>query len=248
MLDYAEIGSLLEWAMKKVDTVDNGDGTETATFEVGPGRLRDLEYGYLLYASKVDACFLTSLNFEMGRNAGDVTVSADMVGAQWLETPRMTEGVVASVPQPAAPAHVRVYIASTLAGLDTAMPSQSTMKATVNLGSLRDPLWLLNGNPSHAGATETAVDGSVELLVLADQAGRGWLDTLRIGATKYVRIVVGQGRNEVEFTFAVQASDHTRDEQDAVYAVTAPLNIVRDANGFSNSIKVTTVLPQVVGA
>ena len=240
VLDYTEARALLSWLMTETTSGN------VRSYTTGQARTRNLTVGDATTAATIREAFATSAEFTFGRSSGDASVKMSLIGGQWNDGDTLPSHT-ALPPHPISATHVSVYVSDTLDGLRAYSNDESSvLKATVKLDKVRDPLWLLNGAPSHSGAVETVIDGSVELVVEANGYGLDVLNRLRSGATHYIRIIAREplpagmiganGGSWLQFDLAVQASDVSRGDQESVYASTVMLNIVTDADGFSHDI------------
>lgn len=88
------------------------------------------------------------------------------------------------------PGQVSIYFADTQAGLDAANAAVRNMAVTFNYNNKKSPLFVLNathGN-SYKEGVETAADIGISFDVAADSEGEAFLDTMRDGSIKFMRI------------------------------------------------------------
>jgi hypothetical protein len=110
------------------------------------------------------------------------------------------------------PGHVSVYFADTQAGLDAAGAAVRNLAVTFNYNNKKAPLFVLNathGN-SYKEGVETPADIGVSFDVAADSEGEAFLETMRDGDIKFMRVeavgaVIGTdmgGTSTASYTFS----------------------------------------------
>ena len=88
------------------------------------------------------------------------------------------------------PGHVSVYFADEQADLDAAVAAVRNMSVTFNYNNKKTPLYVLNstyGN-GYKEAIETPADITLSFTVAADSEGEAFIETMRDGSTKFMRI------------------------------------------------------------
>jgi len=138
---------------------------------------------------------------------------------------------------------VSIYFADTQAGLSGASAAIRNLSVTFNYNNKVNPLYVLSatyGN-SYKEAIETAADIGISFSVAADSEGAAFIETMRDGATKFMRIeavgdVIGtdMGGTSTEnykytgdFAFQINAAPSFED-MDGLYANTYGGIIVED--------------------
>lgn len=152
------------------------------------------------------------------------------------------------------PGHVSVYFADAQADLDAAAAAVRNLAVTFNYNNKKAPLFVLNsshGN-SYKEGVETAADIGISFDVAADSEGEAFLDTMRGGSIKFMRIeavgaVIGadMGGTSTEsytfsgdFAFMINAAP-ALDDMEGLYKNTYGGVIVEDATwgkGYSISL------------
>lgn len=204
-------------------------------------------------AVEVAGLIATDADFVFEKNSGKAEIKVGLIGQIFDNEATLTASPVDLDNIILTGAGVSVYIASTLAGLDSS-PTQltSVIGAKVKFDKIRTVAWFLNAAKTSWSdvVADNASGSDVELTLEADSAGRAFLTYLRDNTTKYIRIVVtgetiaSTYEYELTFDFAVTPKDYNEKEEDGVYAVTVPLAIIEDVDNFSH--KVTLVNDQAL--
>lgn len=242
---FNELPDFLTWSLGPATTVDNGDGTQTSTWEASTGTTRTIQIGDDTSAAQVVGCFVKGFSLGWGRNSGDATLNADVVGGRWDDSRALTPDPSILPVLPVVASEVSVYVATTRAGLDSGLLPDA-IKVDFSTGDMRDAVWTLDASyTSLSDIVPLAMDdASVEMLVKANATGKAFLAALRNSDTWYVRVEAnGPQPRRFRMEFAVQATDHTREDTDGVWAATVPFAVVQDADGFSHSFEMIDVVP-----
>lgn len=225
-----------------------------------------VEEGDSTQAERMTHGLVTDFDLEMNR--GEVSMGGSMIG-QRIET-----GVALTAdPDPLAvdlvpiqPGQVCVYVADTVAGLESApgVSNAAARQGTAlsvhpSIGGRFDPVWYLNCVLESFGTYVEAPepDFTVEYMVEANAAGLEWLDRFRTGATQFVRIeatgpaIYSDGDTTVNYRltwdFAVKTLEPgEKSDEDGVYAIQPTLQVVHDAAwGKASQVTVVNTVPSL---
>lgn len=237
---FNETPRLLSWAFGAPVNEEGTGGEYTHTWLIGAGQTRTIELGDSTAGAKVAGCFVKNLTFEWGRNSGDAKVSGDIVGGQWTDGVTMATSITASDVLPMEAHKVSVFVDDSYANLGETQMADA-LKVTFTTGDIRDAVWTLNSSkPSFSDRVDIPLDGAeVELMVKSTTEGRAFLAGLRSGNTYYLRIQVTGEDASMNIDLAVRATEHSRDEQDGIWASTTKLRVVEDSSAFSHKFQVT---------
>ncbi|WP_375425494.1 hypothetical protein [uncultured Friedmanniella sp.] len=196
-----------------------------------------VQVGDAVSAFEVAGVIAKSVEFELGNNSGDSSFKMELEGGAITDGITRTAGSTKLPARPVLGGTAKVYVDPTFEELGTTLLAGG-LKETIKFGDLADLIRLVGGYTT----VNTAIDGTVELLSVADTAGRSFLASLRTSTPRYVRIETtglvldGAVKEKLTFDFCVNGESHERGEEDAVYAATNGLRIVVDANGFSHKV------------
>jgi hypothetical protein len=247
---WNDMAPLMTWVAGQPTVVSLDDETVKREWILGNGLTRTIEYGDRStgYGARISGAFVQSLNLEFGRVSGDSTISAELMGGVFQDDIALT--TITSTPEvsPITANDVSVYVDSTLASIGTSK-LVDTLSVSFETGDIRTASWTLDSaKDSFSDVVESPMeDAKVSLKVKATAAGRGFLEDLRSGTKKYLRIealgtAIGDANGQQKFIIdlCVSADEHTREEDDSVYAVTAGLIVTEDASGFSHKFTAIT--------
>jgi hypothetical protein len=187
-----------------------------------------VEHGSSVRADRFTYGLFTEFGMTFNRDA--IELSGSMLGRALQDGTTMTAAGSVTSPSlvPILPTQVSVYLDDTAAGLGTTKMTRM-ISGEFSLGSRFGPVWVLDAaNPSFVNHIETEPDLSCTMMLQADTQGMALLNTLREGATKFLRIeaiggvVPGATTETYRFTLdmAVKISDTGGfSDQDGVYAI-----------------------------
>lgn len=196
-----------------------------------------VEQGDATRAHRFAHAIVTELGLEISR-AG-IDLSGSLIGARLEDGVALTAAPTTLPLIPVLPNQVDVYMNDTAAGLGTtklASGNGPAFSANVTIGDRHGPVWPIDSTQSsYAETVETEPSGSLELTLEADATGMGVLDTLRAGATKFVRIkatgdeIEGGLNYELTVDLAVKVTDiGDFDDEDGVFVVPPSFTLVHD--------------------
>ena len=233
-LTYTEIVYALSSVMTAGVVTDVGtEATKAKQWVFSPSTRDDdapktftVEHGSGVRADRFTYGLITELGITFNRDA--IEVSGSMMGRALQDGITLTPSGVTSVPLvPVLPTQVSVYLDDTAAALGTTKMTRM-ISGEFSLGSRFGPVWVLDAaNPSFVNHVETEPDLTNTMMLQADSQGMGLLQTLREGATKFLRIEaiggeVGETGENYRFTLdlALKISDTGGfSDEDGVYAV-----------------------------
>ncbi len=179
-----------------------------------------------------------AMELTFSRSEGDTSASfsADLFGMalqRGITPSAATELTFA----PILPTLVSLYVADTPAGLDTATPWEPAFQATLSFGERYRPEWHIRADQADfAGVIpKSEQEISITLKTAVDGNGLAWLDLLRAGGRKYVRVeAVGEeietGQNyRLRLDFPVEVAEvGDFSDEDGLYAAEFTLQAVDD--------------------
>ena len=222
-------------------SVSTASGSTTRTFKLSQTRGSwTVELGDDTAASVAAGVFAKSIELAWGRNSGDATLSMDLIGAALQDGHVLTAGAVGVSPAPVTAQTVKVYVDGAREDLGTTELSKA-LSVNVKLDAIADAAWYLNGSGSFSDTVNTVPASTVTLLCEADADGRAFIDDLRSGDTRYVRVeATGVGGRKLTIDLALQVETSAREDSNAIWAANTTLKIVEDADGFSHSVALVT--------
>jgi hypothetical protein len=185
-----------------------------------------VEHGSSVRADKFTYGIVTE--FGMTFNRTNIEVTGSMMGRALTDGITMTAAPTAVPLVPIIPTQVSVYMNDSFATIGTTKLSRA-ISAEFNLGSRFAGVWVLDAaNPQYVNHIETEPDLSLGMTLQADAAGMALLNTMRTGATKFIRIEATGPTDSIEsgqaYTFRLDMAAKVSDTQgfsdeDGVYAV-----------------------------
>lgn len=153
------------------------DTHSTFTFEKG-GSVRAHKFAYGMF---------NSLVIDISRDSCDI--SGTIFGQRITDGVTITASPTAVELDPVLPRLFDVYLDTTAAGLGGTKLLR-TFTGRINLGNLVGPIWPINSaNTSFDSHIEIVPNASVTAFVEHDAAGAAFLDLLRSGDTRFMRLV-----------------------------------------------------------
>jgi len=197
-----------------------------------------LEKGDAVRAGKASHVQAETLGFSISRS--EFSIEGDVMGQLYTDGVTLT-ATPATFPQiPILPKDFSVYLDNTWAALGTTKLLRG-FASNISLSGLIAGVWPLNqANTSFATTVDTTeLDATMELRMAADAVGMAQLTALRAGTTKYLRIEAlgpliagGTAVNTFRIDAAVKFADYAEfDDEDGIYVVPWPLQVVDDASG-----------------
>jgi len=176
IMDGATPTGAWRWQFQPSTTVE--DTPQTYTVEQGsPVRAQRFPYG-----------LFSEFGLTWSRQKFDL--NATMFGQRIQDGVTMTGSPVSQPLIPMIPAQIDTFLDDTPGALGTTKFLRS-LSGSFKLASKFGPLWTLNSaNPSWAAHIETLPKLDMAIRVEADASGMALLNTLRAGATKFVRLQV----------------------------------------------------------
>lgn len=243
---WTELPSLLQWALgDNVESIDNGDGTHSHSFELAPysATTRTFEIGEpgTNNYSRVRGAFVKSFGFMFGRQSGDSKMTIEGLGMNWEDDATPTGNPIYPNVSPIIANDIELYLDDTLGAAGTTRMA-GVLSFEFASGDMRSDAWYFNHlAPSFSDTVDQAMtDATITLVMKADADGRAFFDALAIQETKYIQVrAFGPDGKDFTGTFAVRAKGHERGDEEGIWAVTAELVIVEDETGFSHEFVVT---------
>jgi hypothetical protein len=242
---YRDLRTLLALALGEPETIELDEGAAYEhTFTLQSARPTvTIEYGDELHGSRATGVFASSLELEWSAGSGDSKISMDLVGGPLEDYVTLTEDAEAVQPLPIIAETVRVYVDSHPESIGTTQLTE-TLGVKVQLGDIAALVRYLGAPP---GRVNTRPSATVELVAEATTRARELRATEQV---RYVRIeatgVELPGATvpaSLTIDLAAQTADHSRGEEDAVYAVTANLEVVKPADNFVPRFTLVTDQP-----
>lgn len=205
-----------------------------------------VEKGDAVRAGKAIDTIVTDFGLHVTRN--EVTVDGSTMGTLYTDGITLTASPTSLTQIPILPQTWDIYLDSTFGAIGTTKYLRD-FAFDLNMGGLYGGIWPLNSAlTSYAAAVEKSEpDIGAEIRVEADATGMGLLTTLRSGATKYLRaksidttlIGAGPAVYSMQIDMAVKIAEYADfDDEDGLYVVPWPLQIVDDSN---LSLEITVV-------
>jgi hypothetical protein len=218
------------------------DTHSTYTIEKG-GSVRAHKFAYGIFDSLV---------IDISRDSCDI--SGTGFGQRITDAITLTTTPTAVVLDPVLPRLFDIYLDTTAAGLGGTKLLRA-FTGRINLGNIVAPIWPINSaNPSFDTHVEVVPNASVSMFVEHDAAGAAFLDLLRSGDTRFLRLKATGDTFEAgtppiarvwQLDIAVKVktiAKHT--DREGVYGWEPTLDIVNDATwGKPYEFNVTNLIP-----
>ncbi len=236
-LTYNEILYLLSSLLSQPTPVQQGATTAykwtftSNTSAEDAGKTFTVEQGDANSAWRAAGVKVSGLEFTFNRN--EVTLSGSAIG-QPLETGiTMTASPTSMTPRPVLPAHLKLYMADTQAGLDSAQAVTRGFSLTWSLTDKNALAWPIGQSPV---LIESEPKVEAKLSLATDTTGLGLINTMRSGATKWFRIKAEGAtiQSSYKYTFQIDFPAQITDvgefsDEDGLYLVEYTLAMVHDA-------------------
>jgi hypothetical protein len=145
-----------------------------------------VEKGGAVLAHRFAFGIFDSIKIDITRDACDI--SGTLFGQRIEDSVTLTSTPTAIELDPVLPRLFNVYLDTTAAGLGGTKLLRA-FQGSVNLGNLVGPIWPINSaNASFADIVEMEPQQSVTMFVEHDANGAAFLDLLRSGATRFMRL------------------------------------------------------------
>jgi hypothetical protein len=211
-----------------------------------PVKTVTVEQGGPNFAERFSYGICTELSLELDRD--EFNLGGTMMGRRLETGVNLTPGATALDLVPILPSDFNVYLADTRADLDTAQPLERALGLELNCEDRFGPVWAINrAYKSYAAHVETEPDLTLDLTLAADNVGLGFLNVMRAGGTKFVRlesigpIIEGTIPYLFQVDMATQVEEPDDfDDEDGVYAIGWTLGSKADAV-WGKAIEVTVV-------
>lgn len=175
LLDTATPTGAYRWTFQP--SVTGADSPKTFTVEQGDSATRTHRFTYGIVSA-----------LGMTFNRQNLTLSGSMIGRAITDGVAQTASPTLIPLIPVLPTEVDIFLDSTFGAIGTTKLSR-VKSATWNLGSRYRPLWVLDSSESSwVTHLEGEVAATSQVEMEADATGMGFLQTLRNGTTKYLRI------------------------------------------------------------
>ncbi len=236
-LTYNEILYLLSSLLSQTIPVQQG-GTSaykwtftSNTSAEDTGKTFTVEQGDANTAWRAAGVKVSGLEFTFNRD--EVSLSGSAIG-QPLETGiTLTASPTSMTPKPVLPAHVKLYMADTQSGLDSAQAVTRGFSATWSLTDKNALAWPIGQSPV---LIESEPKLEARLSLATDAVGLGLIATMRAGATKWFRIkaegatIQNPYKHTLQIDFPAQITEVGEfSDSDGLYLVEYTLAMVHDA-------------------
>ncbi len=146
----------------------------------------------------------------------------------------MTADPTSLTPKPVLPAHLKLYMADTQAGLDSAQAVPRGFKLEWSLTDKIGLIWPIGQDPV---TIETEPKLEAKLSLATDTVGLGLITTMRAGSTKWFRLEAEGAviESTYKYTFQIDFPAHIADvgefsDEDGIYLVEYSLAGIHDAS------------------
>jgi len=152
-------------------------------------------------------------------------------------------------PVPVQASLVDVYIDPSGATLGSTKATR-VLRGSLSIGGRFNPLWVVNSaNASFQTWVEQKPTATISLTLEADAEGMSYLQDMRVGTTRFIRIMATSGTNyitattpySITFDAAVKVAEMVKlSDQDGVYAIEIGFTVVSDST-WGHAIQATLV-------
>lgn len=236
-LTYNEILYLLSSLLSQPTPVQQGATTAykwtftSNTSAEDAGKTFTVEQGDTNSAWRAAGMKVSGLEFTFNRN--EVTLTGTAIG-QALETGiTMTASPTSMTPKPVLPAHLKLYMADSRAGLDAAQAVSRGFSLTWSLTDKNALAWPIGQSPV---LIESEPSVEAKLSLATDTTGLGLIATMRSGATKWFRIKAEGDTIQTSYKYTVQIDFPGQitevgefSDEDGLYLVEYTLAMIHDA-------------------
>lgn len=153
--------------------------------------------------------------------------------------------------KPVLPTDTSVYIADAQGDLDTADAQERVLSVEWTLSDRYGPVWVLNSeNDSWAAVVETEPSLEMTMMMMADTEGMALLETMRQGATKFIRVealggtIAGGGVNKYTLrvdTAAKVSSVGNFSDEDGIFAIEWTMTAMSEGSWGGKATEVTVI-------
>jgi hypothetical protein len=188
-LTYNEILYLLSSLLSEPTPVQQGVTTAykwsfvSATSAEDAGKTLTVEQGDANTAWRAAGVRVSGLSFTFNRE--EVSVSGTAIGLPLVTGITLTAGPTSLTPKPVLATHLKLYMANSQAGLESATAMERGFSLDWGLEDKINLAWPLGQDPV---TIETEPKLEAKLKLATDSVGLGLITTMRAGATKWFRI------------------------------------------------------------
>lgn len=235
-LTYNEILYLLSSLLSQPTPVQQGTTTAykwtftSNTSGEDAGKTFTVEQGDAVTAWRATGVKVSGLEFEFTRD--EVTLSGSAIGQQLETGITLTASPTSLTPKPVLPAHVKLYMADSQAGLDSAQALTRGFSLAWSLTDKNALAWPLGQNPVII-ESEPSLEATLSLAT--DSVGLGLIATMRAGATKWFRVKCEGDtiQTPYKYTFQIDFPAQITDvgefsDEDGLYLVEYTLAMIHD--------------------
>jgi hypothetical protein len=246
---YTELALLLASNFGNATVVDNEDGTYTWSFQSqshGADVVKHftIEQGSTVRAHRAAGCVVSDLTLSFNRSGGTQEVTGSLFGQAITDGVTMTSNATELALDPITAEHVTVYLDATQAALGTTDLDRAFSVQVAHTGRF-SPVWALKAAaPSYVADVEGAPELKATVTLAADAQGMSLLTSLRLGATRWLRVEAANGANALTIDMPVRVSAVNEfSDEGGVFAITFELTAIHDdAFGGSHSIELTNTI------
>lgn len=235
-MTYNEILYLLSSLLSQPTPVQQGGTTAykwtftSNTSAEDAGKTFTVEQGDSNSAWRAAGVKVSGLEFTFNRN--EVSLTGTAVG-QALETGiTMTETPTSMTPRPVLPAHVKLYMADTQAGLGSAQAMSRGFSLTWGLTDKNALVWPIGQSPV---LVESEPKAEAKLSIATDTTGLGLITTMRNGATKWFRVLAEGAVIQTTYKYIFQIDFPAQitevgefSDEDGLYLVEYTMAVIHD--------------------
>jgi hypothetical protein len=166
-----------------------------------------------------------------------VEIGGSMIMQRLSDNIVLTAAPTAAAQKPILPDEIDVFIDATSAGLGTTKMLRA-VRAGWRVGDRFNPVWPLNSALDSFGShVETEPSGAVTVRMAADAQGMAFLDTMRAGSTRFIRIQCtspDMAGTAVPFMLQIDVAGKVSavspfEDEDGLYAIEWTFDIVYDS-------------------
>jgi hypothetical protein len=248
-LTYNEVLYLLSSMIKQPTPVQQGVTDaykwtfESSTSAEDAGKTLTIEQGDANSAWRGAGLRVSGLELTFTRS--EVTIGGSAIGEPLETGITMTATPTSLASRPVLPAHVKLYMADTQAGLGSASPISRGFGMTWNLTDKVGLAWPIGQDPI---TLETVPNSEAKLKLASDTVGLGLVATMRAGSTKWLRVkcegetIDAPYKYTFQIDFPAQVKDVSEFSDDGgIYMLEYSLAMIHDATwGKAFSIDVIT--------
>lgn len=195
------------------------------------GKTFTVEQGDANSAWRAAGVKVSGLEFTFNRD--ETSVSGTAIGQQLETGITLTASPTSMMPKPVLPAHLKLYMADSQAGLDSAQALSRGFSLTWSLTDKNALVWPVGQSPV---LIESEPKLEAKLSLATDTVGLGLITTMRAGSTKWLRIKAEGNTIETPYKYTVQIDFPAQvvdvgdfSDEDGIYLMEYALSGVHDA-------------------